>query len=101
MDFIPQPLRVSITELAENPGRVLDRLRSDSTYGVLEVQGAHDVVVVPLEVYQALADRLDELETIAALNEAASEIDRGEGSHVAEALARLKARLKSEGGQHP
>lgn len=99
MDFIPQPLRVSITELAENPGRVLGRLRSDSTYGILDVQGAHDVVVVPLEAYQALADRLDELET--ALNEAASEIDRGEGSPVAQALARLKATFDSERGQHP
>jgi len=101
MDFVQQPLPVSIAELAHDPGRVLEHLRAAATHGILDVQGAQDLVIVPLAAYQALADRLEELETLAALSEASSEIDRGEGSPAVEALARLQARLESRRGHHP
>lgn len=60
---------------------------------VLTHNGAAEFVVQNAEAYQELLDRLDELETLVALNEAAAEIDRGEGSSIDEAEARLRERL--------
>jgi len=55
--------------------------------------GTAELVVQEAGAYQDLLDRLDELETLAALSEAAAEIDRGEGSSIEEAEARLREKL--------
>ncbi len=51
-----------------------------------------ELVVQNAAAYQALLDRLEEAETLLALEEAAEEIERGEGSPATEAL-RLRRRL--------
>ena len=56
-----------------------DRLRKTQRPEVLTLNGAAELVVQNAEAYQTMLDRLDELETLAALNVAAAEIDRGEG----------------------
>ncbi|CAN5645086.1 hypothetical protein BH23GEM10_BH23GEM10_14180 [soil metagenome] len=83
----------SLSDFVRHTRSHLDRLRTTRRPEILTHNGAAEVIVQNAEAYQDLVDRLDELETLAALNEAAAEIDRGEGVSVDEAEARLRKRL--------
>lgn len=83
----------SMSDFVRNTRSHADRLRATRRPEVLTFNGAAELVVQNAEAYQELLDRLDELETLAALNQAAAEIDRGEGSSVEDAEARLRERL--------
>jgi PHD/YefM family antitoxin component YafN of YafNO toxin-antitoxin module len=83
----------SMSDFVRNARSHADRLRATRRPEVLTHNGAAELVVQNAEAYQELLDRLDELETVAALNEAAAEIDRGEGSSIDEAEARLREKL--------
>jgi len=83
----------SMSDFVRNARSHADRLRATRRPEVLTHNGAAELVVQNAEAYQDLLDRLDELETLAALNEAAAEIDRGEGSSAEEAEDRLRRRL--------
>jgi PHD/YefM family antitoxin component YafN of YafNO toxin-antitoxin module len=83
----------SMSDFVRNARAHADRLRATRRPEVLTHNGAAELVVQNAEAYQELLDRLDELETLAALNEAAEEIDRGEGASAEEAEARLRKRL--------
>lgn len=67
-----------------------DRLREMRRPEALTLNGTAELVVQNTEAYQSLLDRLDELETLVALDEAAAEIERGEGAPAAEVLTRLR-----------
>ncbi len=82
-----------MSDFVRNTRSHVDRLRTTRRPEVLTHNGSAAVVVQNADAYQELLDRLDELETLAALNEAAGEIDRGEGSPIEEAEARLRERL--------
>ena len=84
----------SMSDFVRNTRSHVDRLRATRRPEVLTHNGAAELVVQNAEAYQELLDRVDELETLAALNEAAAEIDRGEGSPLEEAEARLREKLK-------
>jgi PHD/YefM family antitoxin component YafN of YafNO toxin-antitoxin module len=83
----------SMSDFVRNARSHAERLRATRRPEVLTHNGAAELVVQNAEAYQELLDRLDELETVAALNEAAAEIDRGEGSSIDEAEARLREKL--------
>lgn len=83
----------SMSEFVRNARSHAERLRATRRPEVLTLNGAAELVVQNAEAYQAMLDRLDELETLAALNEAAAEIDRGEGVPAEEALALLRQKL--------
>ncbi len=83
----------SMSEFVRNARSHADRLRQTQRPEVLTLNGAAELVVQNAEAYQTILDRMDELETLAALNEAAAEIDRGEGAPAEQALARLRQRL--------
>lgn len=83
----------SMSDFVRNARSHADRLRATRRPEVLTHNGAAELIVQNAEAYQDLLDRLDELETLAALNEAAAEIDRGEGAPAEEADARLRKRL--------
>lgn len=83
----------SMSDFVRNARSHADRLRATRRPEILTHNGAAELVVQNAEAYQELLDRLDELETLAALNEAVAEIDRGDGSSVDEAETRLRQRL--------
>ncbi len=83
----------SMSEFVRNARSHADRLRQTQRPEVLTLNGAAELVVQNAEAYQAMLDRMDELETLAALHQAAAEIDRGEGAPAKQALARLRQRL--------
>lgn len=83
----------SLSDFVRNASRHASRLRETGRPEVLTLNGSADLVVQSAKAYQALIDRLDELETLAALREAAAEIERGEGAPADEAIARLRGRL--------
>lgn len=84
----------SMSEFVRNARTHAERLRATRRPEVLTLNGAAELVVQNADAYQEMLDRMDELETLAALNEAAAEIDRGEGSPAVEAMARLREKLK-------
>ncbi len=84
----------SMSEFVRNARSHADRLRHTQRPEVLTLNGTAELVVQNAAAYQSMLDRLDELETLAALNVAAAEVDRGEGTPAQEALSRLRGRLK-------
>lgn len=83
----------SLSDFARNARKHVERLRATRRPEILTVNGTAELVVQNAAAYQALLDRLEEAETLLALDEAAAEIARGEGSPAAEALPRLRKRL--------
>lgn len=58
---------------------------------VITVNGSAEVVVQDAESYQALVDRLQELEDLAAIREGIAQADAGETRPALEALQQLRA----------
>ncbi|MBL7645121.1 MAG: type II toxin-antitoxin system Phd/YefM family antitoxin [Candidatus Hydrogenedentes bacterium] len=68
------------------------RLRSSGQPEVLTVDGKAEVVVQNAAAYQALLDRLDSIEAVAAVRASMVEFERGEGIPVREGFAALRSR---------
>lgn len=83
----------SLSDFVRNASRHVDRLRESRRPELLTLNGTPELVVQNAQAYEELLDRLDELETLAALNEAATEIERGEGEPASEVFARLRRDL--------
>jgi PHD/YefM family antitoxin component YafN of YafNO toxin-antitoxin module len=83
----------SISDFTRNARSHVDRLRETRRPEVLTLNGAAELVVQNAEAYQEMVDRVDELETLLALDEAAAELERGEGVDATEMLSRLRKRL--------
>ena len=69
----------SVTEFQRNLKDYVGRLKQKKTPLVLTVNGRAELVVQDAESYQALLDRLDEAEAMAAVREGVTQIKRGEG----------------------
>lgn len=82
-----------MSDFVRNASRHAERLRETGRPEVLTLNGSAELVVQNAGAYQALLDRLEELETLAALNVAVAEIEAGEGVPASEALARLRKQL--------
>ena len=85
----------SLSDFVRNASRHADRLRETGRPEVLTLNGSAELVVQNAQAYQALLDRMEEMETLIALSEAAAEVARGEGAPAAEVMARLRERLLS------
>lgn len=83
----------SLTAFTRNARNHSKRLRETGRPEVLTVNGSAELVVQSAKAYQELLDRLDELETLRALDEAAAEIERGEVEPADDVLARLRREL--------
>jgi predicted transcriptional regulator len=57
---------------------------------VLTVNGRAELVVQNAESYQALLDRLESAEIVAACREGIAQIERGEGIPLEEAMERIR-----------
>lgn len=96
-----------ITDFVRNHKRHYAQLRRTGRPEVLTINGVAELVVQDVHVYEreaeaarrireenrALREKLEELETLLALDEAYAEMERGEGRALEDALPALRARL--------
>ncbi len=82
----------SVTEFQRNLKDYVGRLKEKKTPMVLTVNGRAEVVVQDAASYQALLDRLERAETIAAIRQGIEQFERGEGIPLKQAERRLRKR---------
>ncbi len=80
----------SMSAFVRNASTYAGRLRETRRPQVLTLNGTAELVIQNAEAYQALVDRLQELEALKALSRAANEIEEKEGGSVSEVLDRLR-----------
>lgn len=80
----------SLLELTQHAMDHIARLSSSGQPEVLTVDGKAEVVVQNAAAYQALLDRLDSIEAVAAISASMVEFERGEGIPVREGFAALR-----------
>jgi len=82
----------SVTEFQRNLKDYVGRLKEKKTPLVLTVNGRAELIVQDAESYQALLDRLERAETVAAIRQGMEQFDRGEGIPLRQAERRLRRR---------
>ena len=82
----------SVTEFQRNLKDYVGRLKEKKTPMVLTVNGRAEVVVQDAEGYQALLDRLERAETVAAIRQGMEQFERGGGISLQQAERRLRKR---------
>lgn len=87
----------SLLEFTQHAMDHLARLKSSGQPEVLTVNGKAEVVVQDAGAYQALLDRLDCIEAIAAVKNSLTEFERGEGIPVREGFAALREKYDIPG----
>ena len=82
----------SVTDFQRNLKDYVGRLKERKTPLVLTVNGRAEVVVQDAASYQALLDRLERAETVAAIRQGMEQFERGEGISLKQAERRLRKR---------
>jgi PHD/YefM family antitoxin component YafN of YafNO toxin-antitoxin module len=96
-----------VTDFVRNHKRHQERLRTTGRPAVLTINGTPELVLQDVRAYEReaeeaqrireenrlLRERVEELETLVALDEAYAEMERGEGRSMEEALPALRERL--------
>jgi PHD/YefM family antitoxin component YafN of YafNO toxin-antitoxin module len=82
----------SVTEFQRNLKGYVGRLKARKTPLVLTVNGRAELIVQDAGSYQALLDRLERAETVAAIRQGMEEFKRGEGIPLEQAERQLPKR---------
>jgi PHD/YefM family antitoxin component YafN of YafNO toxin-antitoxin module len=82
----------SLTDFLRNHKAHVKRLKKTRAPEVLTVNGRAEVVVQDVESYQHLLDRLNHMETLAAIQEGMASAERGELKPAAQVLAEMRAK---------
>ena len=82
----------SVTDFQRNLKDYVERLKEKKAPLVLTVNGRAEVVVQDAASYQALLDRLERAEAVAAIRQGMEQIERGEGISLKQAERRLRKR---------
>ena len=80
----------SVTEFQRNLRDYVGRLKEMKTPMVLTINGRAEVIVQDAASYQALLDRLERAETVAAIRQGIEEFKRGEAIPLKQAERRLR-----------
>jgi PHD/YefM family antitoxin component YafN of YafNO toxin-antitoxin module len=80
----------SVTEFQRNLKEHVGRLKGKKTPLVLTVNGRAELIVQDAHSYQALLNRLERAETLAAIRQGMEELKRGEGISLQEAEQKLR-----------
>ena len=80
----------SLTDFQRNAKQYIHRMRKTKDPLVLTVNGKAELVVQDAQAYQALLDRLEEVEAVEAIRKALAEFERGEGRPAREALEKVR-----------
>jgi prevent-host-death family protein len=83
----------SVTEFQRNAKEYVGRLKDSKTPLILTVNGRAELVVQDAASYQELLDRLEALETIAAIRVGLQESNQGQANPARAALQQLGAKL--------
>jgi PHD/YefM family antitoxin component YafN of YafNO toxin-antitoxin module len=82
----------SLTDFLRNHKSHLARLKETKTPEVLTVNGKAEIVVMDAESYQSMTERLQRMETIAAIREGLESAERGELKPAEQVFAEMKAK---------
>ena len=80
----------SVTEFQRNLKGYLGRIKEKRTPLILTVNGRAELIVQDTDSYQALLDRLDRAEAIAAVRQGMEQLGRGEGMSLKQAERKLR-----------
>lgn len=80
----------SVTDFQRNLKDYVGRLKDKKNPMVLTVNGRAEIIVQDAGSYQALLDRLERAETVAAIRQGIEQLERGEGIPLAQAERRLR-----------
>jgi prevent-host-death family protein len=80
----------SVTEFQRNLKDYVGRIKAKKIPLVLTVNGRAEIVVQDAHSYQALLDRLERAETVAAVRQGMEQFKRGEGIPLKRAERRLR-----------
>lgn len=80
----------SVTDFQRNLKEYVGQLKGRKTPLVLTLNGRAELVVQNAQSYQALLDRLERAERLAAIRQGIAEIKRGEGIPLAQADHKLR-----------
>ena len=80
----------SLSEFQRNTKRYVSQMQESQDPLVLTVNGKAQLVVQDAKAYQKLLDRLEYIETVAALKEGIAEVDAGKAVSAQDALQALK-----------
>jgi PHD/YefM family antitoxin component YafN of YafNO toxin-antitoxin module len=80
----------SVTEFQRNLKGYVGRLKAKKAPLVLTINGRAEIIVQDASSYQALLDRLERAETVAAIRQGMEESERGEGIPLEKAERRLR-----------
>jgi PHD/YefM family antitoxin component YafN of YafNO toxin-antitoxin module len=83
----------SLSDFQRNTREHMTRMKANKKPVVLTVNGKAELVVQDAEAYQEMLDRIERIETVAALRESQAELDRGDGIDAFEALEALRIKL--------
>jgi hypothetical protein len=86
-----------LTDFLRNHKAHVKRLKETRTPELLTVNGRVELVIQDAESYQALIDRLHQMETIAAIREGMASAERGELTLAEDVYAEMKARYGLSG----
>jgi prevent-host-death family protein len=82
----------SLTDFQRNARTYIDRVKASKHPLVVTVNGSAEVVVQDAESYQAMVDRLRELEDLAAIRNGVAQAEAGDTRPALEALRELRQR---------
>ncbi|HEX8696288.1 MAG TPA: hypothetical protein VF746_27970 [Longimicrobium sp.] len=92
----PQPFDFhSLADFERDPRGHLSRLQETGRAAILSVDAKAQVVVQRASAYQELLDRIDQAETIIAIQEGFESIDRGEGRSAREVIEAIRVRVRT------
>ncbi|HXU38986.1 MAG TPA: type II toxin-antitoxin system Phd/YefM family antitoxin [Blastocatellia bacterium] len=80
----------SLTDFKRNTARYLKKIKRSKSPVVLTVNGKAQLVVQDARAYQAMLDRVERAETVAALRKGIEEVERGEFRPARKALKELR-----------
>ncbi len=82
----------SLTDFVRNSKECAGRIKRGKSPMVLTVNGRAELVVQDAASYQAMLERMDRAETLAAIKQGLEEAERGESRPAGEVFAELRAK---------
>jgi prevent-host-death family protein len=82
----------SLTDFKRHTNEFVKQMKATRTPVVLTVNGKAELVVQDAESYQALLDRLEQIDAIEGVRRGLEQMERGEGRSTDEAFAEFRSR---------
>ena len=82
----------SLTDFVRHPRERISEIKRKKSPMALTVNGKAEIVVQDAESYQAMLDKLEQVETLEAIKQGLREAERGESRPASEVFAELSAK---------